>query len=159
VATEAQLAFFKGLYDEEQARYLNLVDRGKTYLSIATLYFSALAIVADKTHAIVSALPKAAGLYLIGVGVLATSMGLILAAIGIMRYVYPCDAYRIITDAKMQLLSEKEFREKRILEYAAATHTNAKKNEHRATLLRFASFALLGGILVHSLVIFWITLP
>jgi hypothetical protein len=155
--TEPQLSFFRSLYDQEQSRYLSLVDRGKTYLSIATLYFSALAITADKTLALVAASSLAGAAYLIGLVAISVSMALILSAIGVFRYIYPCDPMRIVLAAELSL-SEEKFRENRIMEYAAATKSNAGKNEQRANLLRYASLALLGAIVAHTLVLFILVL-
>jgi hypothetical protein len=43
VATKEQFDFFKLLHDEETARYRDLIDRGKTYISLLTLYGAFLA--------------------------------------------------------------------------------------------------------------------
>jgi len=158
VASKEQLEFFRNIYEREHARYVELINRGKLFLSIITLYFGAIALAAEKTLDVLNASRAALGAYLAGAAFLSIAMALVIGAIGIYKYAYPNDPKRIIESGDLKLLSEEEFREQRLFEYAVAADMDHKVNEKRSALLRYASFGLFGGIAAHSLIIGFIAL-
>jgi hypothetical protein len=46
--TQRQYDYFKALYEEENARFKDLVERGKTYLAVVAAYSGVFAFTADK---------------------------------------------------------------------------------------------------------------
>lgn len=50
MATKEQYEIFKMLFDQEDKRYTNLIDRGKTFVSLATLYSGFITFTIEKLH-------------------------------------------------------------------------------------------------------------
>ncbi|MDX2044952.1 MAG: hypothetical protein SF097_27320 [Acidobacteriota bacterium] len=147
MATEAQYQFFKGLYDAEQARYRELIDRGKLFLSIITIYLGLLSVAADKTIPKLDSSLFAKSAYVVSVMFIIIAMALVVLAVGIFKYEYPSDPQRIIESFKDVPPTDDDFRDERIIDFTVATKRNFSQNEMRARLLRLSSFMLLLGAL------------
>ncbi len=48
MASESQYEFFKCAYDEERDRYRELINRGKVFLTVVSIYLGLLAANADR---------------------------------------------------------------------------------------------------------------
>lgn len=66
MATQAQYDFFKDLYEEENARAQSLIDRGKIYLSIVSLFFGGIFLKLDWVIDHRNEIERGFGFYAIG---------------------------------------------------------------------------------------------
>lgn len=152
MATEAQYRCFKEIHQAEQARQEQLIERGKVYLSVITLYFGLLAVAADEIRSVVGLSRFGSAVYLASFAALVVALGLVVRAMGIYRYVYPTDPETVIQSLE-GWPSDAEFFDDRIAELAAAFKTNHPINERRADLLRLASYGLLVAIALQAVVL------
>lgn len=150
MASKDQYEIFQAIFDRESQRYEKLIDRGKLYLSIITLYIALLGVAAEKV------LPQIAGSWFVAAAYLTSLLGLIAAfvlillALGIYTQVYPTDPEKAFLSMTS---NDEEFFDARIAELATAFKTNFSVTEKRANLLRCASFCLLFAIACQSLVV------
>ena len=145
MATQTQYDFFKYLYDAEQTRYRELIDRGKLFLSIITIYLGLLAVAADKTiplskHSLIIAIT-----YTTSVIFIVGAMVPVVLAVGVFKYERPSDPMRIVENFGREIPIDEEFLDARLVDFAVATERNFSQNEKRANLLRVSSFILLLG--------------
>lgn len=147
MATETQYQFFKYIYDSEQARYRELIDRGKLFLSIITIYLGLLAVAVDKTIPFIKSSLFVKTTYAISVICIVVAMALVVLAVGLFKYEYPSDPLRIIESFTKTPPTDDDFRDERLVDFTVATKRNFALNEKRANLLRASSGMLLLGAL------------
>jgi len=146
VASDAQYEYFKFLYEHERARYEALVNRGKLYLSIVTLYMGLLAVGTDKA---IDALGRSMALrsvYMVSVLLLVTALVFVVYAVGIYTNEKPSDPEQLVSSFGDERPSDEAFRDARIVDLAVATGRNSANNDRRAKRLRTATILLLSGI-------------
>jgi hypothetical protein len=149
MATEKQYQFFKSLYDEETARYSELINRAKIYFSIITFYLGALAFKADSAIELAERYRCPKLLYL-SVGILfIIALSLTIVVLGIFKYERVCDPVKVIKSSGEEPPSDEDFFDYRIVDYAVASNRNSDKNNARANALWLASFFMLVGVIVH----------
>jgi hypothetical protein len=153
MATEKQYACFKDIFDREAARQEKLIDRGKLYLSIITVYLGLLGVAADKLLPTLARSGLATAAFLASLACFVGSLVLVLLAIGIYKYVYPTDPMTVIDGYGPEPPRDEDFFDDRITELAAAFKTNQFVNERRADKLKYASFCLLGGVVFQAIVL------
>ena len=153
MATPAQHTCFKNIYEREIARYERLIDRGKLYLSIITLYLGLLAVAADEVTPEIADHWIITGAYLASFILFIFALALVINAIGIRTYVYPTDPIKVIKELGAHPPTDSEFFDKRIADYAAAFEKNHPVNDGRAKLLKYASFFMLAGIFCQVIVL------
>jgi len=143
MATEAQYAFFRSLYDEENARGLQLADKAKTNVGLFTLYSAFVLFVTEKFR------PQALSqLTVFGLAVLSLLLGLVLAL-----YVLKVAVYEPINDPKRIIADEygaraptdAHFYESRIADFTVAYERNSAVNDRKARALEWSFYFLVGG--------------
>jgi hypothetical protein len=148
VASELVYQYFIRSYEEENSRRIELVDLGKIYLSVITLYFGAIAFKLDVIVQYQKQLlrPGAFTLFTASATLFVLSYLLIFLAIGIKDYEAPSDLNEIIEAFGDEPPTNEQFADDRLPELAVATQRNATTNDQRALYLRAAtaSIALAG---------------
>jgi len=147
MATKEQYEYYKFLYDHERSRYLELVNRGKLFLSIITLYMGLLAVGADKTITGLEGSILLMSVYFISVSLLVASLVEVVLAIGIYKNEKPSSPRKMILALEENVPTDEEFRDERIIDLAVATDRNSNNNDLRAKRLQVSSFLLLLAIL------------
>ena len=153
MATQAQYQCFKDIYDRETKRAEQLIDRGKIYLSIVTLYIGLLGIAADKIVPKLIENWSAQAFYIISLIGFVLSLSLVIFAIGIYCYSFPTDPKNVIFGFGEKQPTDEEFFDARIVEFAVAFHANSSVNEKRASLLKYATWLMLLGVACQSYVL------
>lgn len=146
MATKEQYEFFKGIYDEENARYRNLIDRGKILLSLSSIYIGFLSFSFEK----ISTSKCDYILFFLSVVLMLLSFGSTILAIGIMKYENPCNSSQLVENMRRNAQQNEDFFDDRIVDYAVATKRNSLKNDIRATRLLYATLFLLVGLIMHA---------
>ena len=154
MASKEQYEYYKFLYDHERSRYLELVNRGKLFLSIITLYMGLLAVGADKTITGLESSILLTLVYFISVFLLVASLVAVVIAIGIYRNEKPSNPREMILALKDYVPTDDEFRDERIVDLAVATDRNSKNNDLRAKRLQVSSYLLILGILGQALFLY-----
>ncbi len=146
MSSQSQFEYYKYLFERESSRYQELINRGKLFLSVITLYLGLLAVAADKSIPKLQAYTLPAITYFIGVALIVTALTLVVLAVGIYQHEKPSDPMKMIDRYSETEPTDSEFFDERIADFAVATERNARINDRRAALLRFASFVLLFGV-------------
>ena len=146
MATQAQYQCFKDIYDREAKRAEYLIDRGKTYLTIITIYMGLLSVSADKIISRLAAHRSAVYLYALSLICFIASLSLLIFSIGIYKYIYPTNPENIIHGFTEEPPNDEDFFDDRIIEFSVAFRHNINVNEKRANLLKYASWFMLFGI-------------
>jgi hypothetical protein len=147
MATEKQYLFFKGLYDEENARQTSLADRAKVYLSLVTFYSAFVLFAAEKLK------PDTTALKIIFVGTVGSTLAaflLSLWSIRVSEYEALNDPQEIITGFGTSPPEDEDFFDDRIVDFAVAYQRNSIVNDRKAVKLSWAGFLLLAGIFLHA---------
>ncbi len=145
MASQTQYDYYMFLYEHERSRYIELVNRGKLFLSIITLYMGLLAVGADKTINVLENSFIVLSIYFISVLLLIGSLIEVVLAIGIYSNEKPSNPETMIQNLD-KTPTDDEFRDERIIDLAVATNRNSKNNDFRAERLKMSSFFLLLGI-------------
>ena len=153
MATSEQLDYFKHIYAQEMARSDELINRGKLFLSVITLYMGLLGIAADKVVPKLSSSSIVIACYLSGFVSFVIALVLIVMAIGIYNYVYPSDPKSILQEADENWPDNESFFLERMAELAAAFKNNCPINDKRAKYLKWASLLMLTGIIFQAFVL------
>ncbi|RWI57032.1 MAG: hypothetical protein EOR16_15610 [Mesorhizobium sp.] len=149
MATEAQYAFFRFLYEEENAREDTINQYSKTLLSLTTLYSGFVIFVVEKMT--MMTLPMkimfVATVASMLTGLVVTVWGSRLADFeGVNDPEKVVDQYDDAED-----MPDEQFFDKRIADFAIATNRNSRVNDRRAKALLIASYCLVAGILCHAI--------
>src|SRR5215813_2029361 len=143
MATKAQYEFFKLLFDEETTRYKDLIDRGKTYISLLTLYGAFLAF------SIKDAAPEGRLLWLFValIVLFLAAFALAVTALNIQSYEGINEPDDVVSELPQRNAA---FFDARIVDFSVASERNSKLNDRRATFLRLSGLFLLLGLVSHS---------
>lgn len=145
MSTIEQYRFFKSVYDEETARRAVLQERAKTYLSLATLYSAFILFVAKELQ------PDTPLLKIIFA---AAVCGMLAAFLFALWSIKVTEIEGLIdpekTAEKLDSMSEEEFFDDRIADFAVASHRNARINDHKADQQIWAGYCILVGIFLHG---------
>jgi hypothetical protein len=147
MATEKQYLFFKGLYDEENARQASLADRAKIYLSLITFYSAFVLFVAEKMK---PDTPVLKGVFIGTVGSMLVAFLLSLWSIRVSEYEIPDDPQDIIAGFGAAPPEDEDFFDDRIVDFAVACQRNVAVNDEKAGQLTGAGYLLLAGIFLHA---------
>ncbi|WP_394885976.1 hypothetical protein ACG873_00395 (plasmid) [Mesorhizobium sp. AaZ16] len=140
MATERQYAFFKFLYEEENARENTINQYAKTLLSLITFYSGFVIFVADKMLATITLPMKV---------IFATTLASMLAAFATTVWGTRMADFEGVCDPEDDE-SENLFLRKRIADFTVATTRNSGINNKRVKALLVASYFLAAGILSHA---------
>ena len=161
MSSPVQFEYFKFLYEHERHRHIELINRGKVYLSIITLYMGLLAMGADKTIARVENSLPLILIYISSLFFIISALADVIFAIGIYTNEKPSDPEVIINRMDDTVTPDQKFIEDRIIDFAVATNRNSANNDKRAGYLRYSTYLLLLGILCQAVLVtlIFITLP
>lgn|SRR5574341_1099817 len=146
MATEFHYAFFRSIYEEEDARYSSLIDRGKIYLSIISIFFGGIFFKLDWIVENRHWLRNALWFYVGGVACFFAALILVCLSLQILAYEAPSDPNKVIEQGELEL-KQPLFINARITDLAVAYQRNSRQNDRRALLLRFALSAIVLGVL------------
>lgn len=158
MATSNQLEYFQWTFNREVEREKELINRGKIYLSIITLYLGLSGIAADKLVAGLDDGSWLAIVYIAGFFAFATALVLVIRAMSVFRYVYPTDPETVLIEGREAWPNDARFNLERIAELTAAFKHNHPINEKRATALKYATYAMFAGILLQAIALSTIAL-
>lgn len=153
MASDKQYEVFKSLYDEEAERYTKLATRAQLYLSIITLYVAAFAFKFEDLRKFIDAYGASRYLAVSTAIVLVLALLATLMAIQIRAYEGIADPEDIIKRYADTEPSDADFLDARIADLAVATNRNAEINDRVATWLVASSWLLVGGVLLHLLML------
>ena len=145
MATKIEFEAFKYLYEREHARYLELGNRAKIFLSLITLIFGSLFL---KLDAILTIAGRHWSILLILIMTWLAFMGaLICTLLSLFIRVYEGlnRPRRMADEIDETHPDEATFLDSRIADFTVATERNHKENESRASWLQRAGLALLLG--------------
>ena len=151
MATSNQLEYFQWIFNREVEREKELINRGKIYLSIITLYLGLSGIAADKLVAGLNEGSYLPFVYVAGFIAFAAALVLVIRAMSVFRYVYPTDPETVLIEGREAWPNDARFNLERMAELAAAFEYNHPINEKRATALKYATYALFAGILLQAI--------
>lgn len=142
------------MYVEENQRYRELLNRGKVFLSIITLY---LGILFYKSSDLLSntTLSKEEATDSFLVFFIASSVSFIfsllfcLISLGILTYQYPSNPTELLEEFESKNQTDLEFFRNRTVDFTIAFEHNKKKNDSRGKYLRYTSGFIFMGILLH----------
>ena len=148
MATKTEFDLFKFMYEEQQTRASELVNRGKIYLSMTTAYLGFLAF---KGNELLGQDSRAEAFiaYLLSASLFVLSLLMTIWALGVYRYEIPTDPIELLENPPPTPPTDDEFREDRLADFAVATKRNLDWNEKRATRLILSSCFLLAGVIAH----------
>jgi hypothetical protein len=146
MATEAQYQCFKDIYDRETKRGEQLIDRGKIYLSVITLYMGLLGVAFDKITPMLAGHCFEKTIYILSLIIFIFSLALVIFSIGIYCYRFPTDPETVIFSFGTNQPLDNDFFDARIADFTVAFKENLPVNEKRANLLKYASWLMLFGI-------------
>lgn len=149
MATEAQYAFFRFLYEEENAREDTINQYSKTLLSLTTLYSGFVIFVVEKITAMT--LP----MKIMFVATVASMLaGLVVTIWGsrLADFEGVNDPEKVVGQYDdTEDMPDQQFFDKRIADFAIATNRNSRVNDKRAKSLLLASYCLAASILCHAI--------
>ena len=117
MATQAQYDFFKDLYEEENARAQSLIDRGKIYLSIVSLFFGGVFLKLDWAIDHRNEIERGFGFYVIGTASFLIALVLVCLALQVLSYEALTDPEELIVQISGEQAADAEFRAARIADY------------------------------------------
>jgi hypothetical protein len=150
VATEQQFAYFKSVYDEENARQALLQERAKNYLSLATFYSAFVLFVVEKLRPETTT-PKI--VFVATVGSMLAAFLFSLWSVRVSEYEALNDPEEIIHNFGTTPPEDQDFFDDRIVDYAVAYKRNSEVNDRKAFQLTLAGHLILVGIFMHAIYI------
>jgi hypothetical protein len=145
MATKTQYETLKAVYDDERARYVDLRNTGKVYLTICSFFLGGLAFTLNDVFSQAPQPMKIVFLFAVGAFVLAFL--LVLRGLGIYTYEGLCDPEEVVKRFGDTPPSDSDFLDDRIVDIAAACSINVKADNRRAAFLEWASWAMFAGII------------
>jgi len=153
MVTVEQLSYFQKIYDQEMDRCGELVNRGKLYLSVVTLYMGLLGVAANKVVPNLGDSGVVVSIYLLGFALFSIALVFIVKAIGIYQYVYPSDPETILKSYDTKWPDNERFFLERIAELSAAFKYNHPLNEKRASYLKLSSWLMVSGVICQAFIL------
>jgi hypothetical protein len=143
LASKNQYDVFKALYDDESARYKDLMDRAKTYISIITLLSGILVFKADELKVFLSASPFVRWTFVAGAALFILALLALLLGMRIRNYDAFADPSAVVDQyPEDAVMTDEEFFDNRIGELSLATTDNAGAHDALASGLAFSSWFL-----------------
>lgn len=150
MATEKQFEFFKYLYTLEDQRFNELVNRGKVFTSIITLYLGLLFFKASEALSLAREFNEVTLISYFGsIVLLVISLALSVLSLAIFQYEASTTPEAIIESFSDLPPSDEDFFDDRIVDFTVATPRNSEKNNRRARLLLWSNVFLFIGIISH----------
>ena len=152
--TKEQFDTFKYIYEKEEARFSELINRGKIYLSIVTIYIGVFSLKIQDIAELVG--DGAFSKILLGVTGACFIMALLacVLALGILKYEGLCDIKEELLAFGDSGKSDAEFYEDRLADMAVSYERNSLQNDRRASLLQVSSYLMIVGVFCHLLVFY-----
>jgi ABC-type iron transport system FetAB ATPase subunit len=146
MASQNQYGVFKAMYDEESARWKDLMDRAKTYISLVTLFSGLLIFKGSDVTEYLGAALQVRVPFVLGAALFIGSLIAIVLSTTVREYEGSGDPERIINELpEDEVMTDEAFFDDRIAELAAATANNAQQNERLARGLHITSWLLIAG--------------
>lgn len=149
--TKVQFDTFKYIYEKEEARFSELINRGKIYLSIITIYIGVFTLKIQDIGTLVG--DGSFSKILVGATGICFIFALLacILALGIFKYEGLCDIKEELLALGDAGKPDSEFYEDRLADMAVAYERNSEQNDHRASLLGISSYLVLAGVFFHML--------
>ena len=157
--TEKQIEFYKYVFELEEKRYSELINRGKLYITTITFYLSLFffKINDEKIVGLIQEVSNKISILLyITTASLLIALLLGILSIGIYSYERISDLEKVLRSTNEMGQKDESFFEDRAIDFAVATKQNTKINNRKAKLLLFSSFFILVGVISHF--IYFLTL-
>jgi hypothetical protein len=151
--TQRQYEFFKYLFDSEDARFKDLIERGKVYLTVATAYLGVLAF-KNQEFLISSTDITAKVLFCLVALFFLAALVCIVFSLAIYKYEGLCDPEKVLEEIGSHPQSDDTFFDLRTADMAVAHNRNQKQNDRRADCLAIASWLMAIGVLFHVQFVF-----
>lgn len=151
--TQRQFEFFKALYEEENSRLKDLIERGKIYLSVVAAYSGLFAFTTDKLPAPTTSWLAKCVFCLVAVSLIAALVS-IMRSLGIYSYEGLVDPEELLKEIGANAQSDDVFFDFRVADLSVAHNRNEKQNDRRAWYLSVASWLTVAGILFHMVFVF-----
>lgn len=148
MATKDQYEFFGSLYEEEERTSLQLEGRAKVYLSVITAFLVALLLKADEVSRSAHTLGIPWWGMLVEALVLGASLLCVVFALRIRKFDAVADGVEIVEGYGEDQPEDEEFFEDRIADYAVASSRNREVNNQTASMLAWAGWLLVVGMLL-----------
>jgi hypothetical protein len=156
--TKEQYDFFKSQYEEENSRNLELTKRAEIYLSVISIFLTAVLFKLADLFAILSDANTRLASIIISIALILFSISLvfIVNSLRIRNYegVIDFDAYIQKNDDSVQ--ENDDFFADRIADYIVAVRRNEVINDQKADMLIKARVFLLGGFLTTFIFILYL---
>jgi hypothetical protein len=149
MATKEQWEIFKYIYEMEQVRNQKLIERGKVYLSLITLYIGAIGLKVEFWSSKLSTNSYMVSLFIILLLIFLISLCFSALALGIYSYESINDPKIIIDNYGSNVPKNEEFFNDRIIDVSVATNRNKNQNDKRSNMLKISSWIMVIGILAH----------
>jgi hypothetical protein len=153
MATELQYKIFKDLYEEENARYAQLDNKSKLYVTLVTFYLGAIAFKFKDVIEFTGASVFTKWLYLVIAVMLVAALLFTIVATRIRVFEGICDPEKVIGEFGEEPPPDVDFLDDRIVDLAVATNRNSGQNDRIASNLEIAS-VLIFAAGVSQLVLF-----
>jgi hypothetical protein len=155
--TQRQYDFFRALYEEENTRFKDLVERGKIYLTVVAAYSGLFTFTADKMPgATVGTVPRV--VFCLVAGFLVAALISIVRSLGIYSYEGLTDPEKVVNQIGATPQSDDDFFDRRVVDLAVAHNRNEKQNDRRAKCLTVATWLMALGIVFHMFFVFLLLL-
>ena len=135
-------------YDQEEVRQKELIERGKIFLSVLTIYVGILTLKVDDLQIVVKESPWSLTFLGFTSAFIISSLLLTILSLGIFTYEEPFILEEALTEA-VGTDSLSEFYIDRLTDFAVGAGRNSKVNDKRGLLLAWASYFLVGGVATH----------
>jgi hypothetical protein len=145
MASKDQYEFFKMMYEEEERRYDQLVDRGKSYITILAAYAGFMII---KGESFTPLIGKWSGSWLIKFSLVFLFIGFVstILALSILRHEGICDPSEVASTYRKISPKDEDFFNYRIADFVVACERNARSNDWRAIWLNVTVIAMMCSI-------------
>ena len=149
--TKDQYEIFKYVYEKEEKRFSELINRGKIYLSIITIYLAVFTIkIEDIKITVDDNCLSTFFATLTGVFFIIALLSVVFS-LGILKYEGICNIKRELLNFPKSGKPDQEVFEDRLADFAVSNDRNIKLNNQRATFLKIASYLIVAGVSSHLL--------
>ncbi|GJQ60428.1 MAG: hypothetical protein D8M57_16115 [Candidatus Scalindua sp. AMX11] len=152
--TKEQFDEFKYVYEKEDARFSELINRGKIYLSIITVYIGVFTLkIQDIATLVGNEWYSKVILGATGACFIFALLACVLA-LGIFKYEGLCNIKTELLKFDDAGKPNAEFYEDRLADMAVAYERNSLQNDRRALLLQLSSYLIFTGLFCHIIVFY-----
>lgn len=145
MATKTQYEFFRSLYDEENNRLSELVNRAKVYLPVVTFFLGVLLL---KSEWVISVAKGNLIIIFFFISMFSFFAALVttIVSLRVMKYKGICDPEDVITQWGKSPPEDEQFFKERIADFAVAAQKNHTLNNTRGSWLHTTGIFLLIGV-------------